>query len=492
MRLRLLASLVAVLLAVGAGSATALPVDTPVITSDNVTLVTTLPEAVGAISMQFASDKPVMYLSTLKGIHTYDVSDPRAPRRLGYLPMLAYQNEAMSLGERPNGEKFLLVASNGAVVTTGGFTDTSNRAVVVVDVTDPGNPREVAARQVDTRTHTVSCGTPSCEYAYSDGRSQGRISIIDLTDFRNPKMAGTYASVVPSGHDQDLDDAGVLWHVGGQGAVALDISNPTAPVQLNSTDRNGLSSADYSGKPWNNFILHNSYRPNARAFDDSAVDADGRPTSGSPSLARGNVLLVTEEDYVNTGGGRCGDFEGSFQTWHVPYLDAGRYAQDNPSNAGGGGTITPLDRWNTELLDSGIETPAGAFCSSHYFDYNAPGFVAQGWYQQGTRILDVRDPADIKQVGYFFTGAMETWAAYWVPVRNAKGKVTGRTSNLVYTADAVRGVDVLEVGLPTDKLPKDTRNKRAPVMQEWLAPAPTSGSTKDPDWGWLCRLPSTG
>ena len=32
------------------------------------------------------------------------------------------------------------------------------------------------------------------------------------------------------------------------------------------------------------------------------------------------------------------------------------------------------------------------------------GFIAQGWYQQGMRILDVRDPMNIKQVGYFFAG----------------------------------------------------------------------------------------
>jgi hypothetical protein len=193
-------------------------------------------------------------------------------------------------------------------------------------------------------------------------------------------------------------------------------------------------------------------------------------------LRRGNVLLVTEEDYlqISPNVGQCGDYEGSFQTWHVPYLHAGQYAKDNPNGQAGKGTMRSLDRCNTELLDSKTTTPAGAFCSAHYFDYNQPGFVAQGWYQQGTRILDVRDPRNIKQVGYFFTGAMETWAAYWVPVRNGRGQVTDRSSNLVDTVDAVRGIDATRVGLPSDQSPR----------------APSPSAPRSCRSGWRARRPS--
>jgi hypothetical protein len=387
---------------------------------------------------------------------------------VGVAPLVNYQNEAMSLGERPNGDKFLIIASNEAIVSPDGTTATNNRHAVVVEVTDPTNPKVVGDTPTTTRTHTISCGTPTCEYAYSDGRTQGAMSIIDLRNFRNPKMANTYRSVVPSGHDEDLDDAGILWHVGGQGSVALDISKPRQPVPLNSTDADGVASDDYTGKPYNNFIHHNSLRPNARSFRQTR-GSNGRLTSGTPSLRRGNVLLVTEEDYlqISPNVGQCGGYEGSFQTWHVPYLHAGQYAKDKPNGQAGKGTMRSLDRWNTELLDSKTTTPAGAFCSAHYFDYNQPGFVAQGWYQQGTRILDVRDPRNIKQVGYFFTGAMETWAAYWVPVRNGRGQVTDKSSNLVYTVDAVRGIDVLRVGLPSDQSPRDTEPKRAPILPQW-------------------------
>jgi hypothetical protein len=96
-------------------------------------------------------------------------------------------------------------------------------------------------------------------------------------------------------------------------------------VPLNSTDADGVASDDCTGKPYNNFIHHNSFRPNARSFRHTR-GSNGRLTSGAPSLRRGNVLLVTEEDYlqISPNVGQCGDYEGSFQTGHVPYLHAGQ------------------------------------------------------------------------------------------------------------------------------------------------------------------------
>ncbi|HEU4481191.1 MAG TPA: hypothetical protein VFS18_04840, partial [Actinomycetota bacterium] len=434
------------------------------VTSENVESVGRLAEGAGAISMQFSSDTPHMYLSTLKGLQIYDISDPKAPELVGAEVLPHYQNEAMSLGERGK-NKFVIIASTQAGASTTGDVDTSSRRIWVVDVTDPANPEVVGSTATDTRTHTVSCLTKSCEYAYSDGRTQGAISIIDLRDITAPKMVGTYESVVPQGHDQDVDEAGLVWHVGGQGAVALDVSKPTKPVPVASTNGFGVESADREGQPWNNFILHNSARPHAKSFK----------TNAAPSLKNGNILMATEED---TGVGECGPEYGSFSTWHIPYLDAGKYKKDNPELKFGNGRIAPLDLWYPE--DAGVY---GHACSAHYFDYNEAGFVAQGWYELGTRILDVRDPENIKQVGFFIGNDVETWAAYWVPSRNKKGKATGKPSNIVYTADAVRGVDILEVELP-GKSAKKTRAVTAPTLPPLLTPA-VSVPTKE--YGFVCR-----
>ena len=120
---------------------------------------------------------------------------------------------------------------------------------------------------------------------------------------------------------------------------------------------------------------------------------------------------------------------------------------------------------------SAAQTPVGGFCSAHWFDYHQSGVIAQGWYQQGLRIIDVNDPRTIKQSGYFTAGASEVWDAYWVPARNADGtaKANREKTNIVYTADALRGIDVLEVsGLPPAVEPrKPTRQ----VTDPFLSPA---------------------
>jgi hypothetical protein len=459
------AGLLALSLLPGPVGAQTLPGD-PVPASTNLESIGRLAEGAGAISMEFSSDTPHMYLSTLKGVQIYDISDPAVPSLVGFEALPHYQNEAMSLGERKNGDKFVLIASGLAGASTTGDVGTSSRFVWVVDVTDPANPEVTGSTQTDSRTHTVSCLTKECEYAYSDGRSQGFISIIDLRDLTAPKMAGTYESVVPQGHDQDLDAAGVLWHVGGQGAVALDVSKPTKPVPLNSTNAAGVGTPDREGNPYNNFILHNSARPNAKAFKAGAA----------PSLKAGNILLATEED---TGAGECGPDLGGFSTWHIPYLDAGKYKKANPKLNMGGGSVAPLDMWYPEDL------AVGANCSAHYFDYNEDGFVTQGWYELGTRVLDVRNPKNIKQVGFFYGQGMEAWASYWVPERDAKGKATGGSSDIVYTADAARGVDILRF-TPPGKSSRNTRPIEAPDLD--FVPLADFASLPSKKYGYLCRL----
>jgi hypothetical protein len=89
-----------------------------------------------------------------------------------------------------------------------------------------------------------------------------------------------------------------------------------------------------------------------------------------------------------------------------------------------------------------------AFCSAHWFDVHQSGIVAQGFYEGGLRLIDVRDPRDLKEYGYVASGLSEVWDAYWVPQRNKNGVAGGNKTNIVYTVDAVRGLDVYTVDLP--------------------------------------------
>ena len=99
-------------------------------------------------------------------------------------------------------------------------------------------------------------------------------------------------------------------------------------------------------------------------------------------------------------------------------------------------------------VGEGVVGPDMAFCSAHWFDYHQSGIVAQGYYAGGLRLIDVRDPSNLKEYGYVASGLSEVWDAYWVPQRNKNGVATGSKTNIVYTVDIVRGLDVYTVDLP--------------------------------------------
>ena len=78
--------------------------------------------------------------------------------------------------------------------------------------------------------------------------------------------------------------------------------------------------------------------------------------------------------------------------------------------------------------------------SAHYFDV-LQNVVAQGWYEQGMRLLDVTDPADIRQIGYLIPPDGVSWAAYFAP--------TDPDGRVLYMLDASLGLIVLEYDRPT-------------------------------------------
>ena len=412
-------------------------VSVPVITSPNIRFVANVPDTAG-ISGVFAKSAPYFYVSSTDSITVYDVSDPVRPRITGVLPNIVFENEAMNYGEKKvDGvtNRFVLVGVDlvEASPTAPDHIGRSNE-VMLVDVTDPTAPRIRSRVPTTTNTHTVSCiHETDCQYAYTAGRN-GTFSIVDLTDIDHPRevdadpatdgvqpfsspAAGPNAAFSSgAGHKWNFDDAGYGVHTGSGGSAIFDVSQPTAPRLVATTDEHGVTG------PWNDFIHHNSARPNAARF-----------TAGqAPSVANGNVLLVTEEDYENTDCATAG----SFQTWKIGGLD------------GTPGSVTPLDRINPVDAGEGVSAPHMAFCSAHWFDYHPAGIVAQGYYEGGLRLLDVRDATDIKEYGYVASGLSEVWDAYWVPQRNKNGVAGTARTNIVYTVDAVRGLDVYTVDLP--------------------------------------------
>ena len=401
-------------------------VQVPQLSSPNVRLVHNVP-AVTAISGCHMKSAPVFVTSGLDSITVFDTTDPLRPKVAGVLDDIVFENEAMSCAERTIGGRtvrFVLVGIDLTQTSTGdvehirpvGFDE-----FMVVDVTDPAKPRIRSRAATSSSTHTVTCvRDTACEWVYTAGGS-----VVDLRDLDHPIETKVLDSPAlaenpgfggGAGHKWNFDDAGYGIHTGSGGSAVFDVRDPADPTMVADMGHEGVA------KDWNDFIHHNADRPNAAEFIAGA----------SPSVLLGNVLLVTEEDYENP---ECAT-AGSFQTWHVTSLD------------GTPGSIKKLDRINPVGTLEGIAAPAMAFCSAHWFDYHQSGIVAQGYYEGGLRLIDVRNPRELVEYGFFTSGLSEVWDAYWYPVRNVHGVATGKKTNIVYTADVVRGLDVFTVALP--------------------------------------------
>ena len=259
-------------------------VSVPVISSPNIRFVGNFPDT-AAISGVFAKSAPYFYVSSTDSITVFDVSDPVHPRPTGVLPNLVFENEAMNYGEKlVDGvvNRFVLV---GADLVEYSPTDPAyvaeDNEMMVVDVTDPANPYIRSRLKTQTNTHTVSClEETNCQYAYTAGRN-GQFSVVDLSDLDNPREAGVFTSPAGgpnarfkrgAGHKWNFDDAGYGVHTGSGGSAIFDVSDPTAPRVVATTDANGVTG------PWNNFIHHNAARPNAFEFD----------AGQAPNLSMGN------------------------------------------------------------------------------------------------------------------------------------------------------------------------------------------------------------
>jgi hypothetical protein len=422
------------LVATTATTASAAP-DPPLATSSNVHLLDHIPGS--AAGMNFKDH--YAYVTGWGGITVLDIATPAAPQVVGAVSLPHFENEDVDLcGDT------LLVTNDREAKDLGSI-------LYVLSLAEPTSPTVVGVLPLGLTGsgrgsgHIANFVKPDCSQVWMDGGDH--VEVVDLSDPTAPRSLGKFASAAADSeafnvsHDTERDSKGNLWNVGGGGAAAYKLTDdPLAPRLLGTTGAAGRNPS-----PYNDFILHNSQR-------------------------RGNTLLITEEDYVDTDevppGGCRG--QGKFETWDASNLKS----------------IKPLDTWETELngmFTSGAvdsKAPVTANCSSHWFDARS-GIAAVGWYEQGVRFLDYRRPADIQQVGYYIPANGSTWAAYWSP--------TDTTGEIVYTADAYRGIDVLRIdggGLKSKKV-------AAPVPSSWFGTSSNTTFSAHPTFGWVCPVNTT-
>jgi hypothetical protein len=412
----------------------------PLATSSNVHVLGHIPGS--AAGMNFKDH--YAFVSGWGGLTVLDIANADEPLIVGALPLPHFENEDVDLCGN-----VLLVVNDREAKDLGSI-------MYVIDISDPTSPKPEAVLPLGLTGngrgsgHIANFVKPDCTQAWVDGGDH--VEVVDLTDPAAPHSLGKFESAASMSdkfkvsHDTELDSTGTIWNVGGGGAAAYRLTtSPLNPQLLGTTGAAGVNPS-----PYNDFILHNSQR-------------------------RGKTLLITEEDYIDTDevppGGCRG--QGKFETWDISGLKTG--------------AITPQDTWETELngmftggaVDS--KAPVTVNCSSHWFDAKN-NVAAVGWYEQGVRFLSYRTPTDIQQVGYYIPANGSTWAAYWSP--------TDPNGEVVYTADAYRGVDVLKI----DGGGMNGKKVKAPVRSEWFgSQASQTSSFSDsfqshPIFGFVCPV----
>ncbi len=484
--------------------------DTVPLMSGNVTPKLTLP--VGhPIGARFRDN--YMFVTGTEGLTVYDISDPVLPKLAGALPLPHFENEDVDLGGNtllisndPSegvGILYVIDISNPTqptikgVLANGTIGDPGVNAILGELGLDP------APIPLETGTgHTASCVDKRCQWAYLAGTAEG-ITIVDLRDPAAPKVAGKFVPAITglTTHDVQIDGKGLAWIVGADGTAAYDVTDPLHPALVARTDEAIKNSGQLGvpslpddpifhfgeaiggeGENPIDLIHHDSLRlgtvalhgnanttrfelPNGQGFDTKHFTQQKGKTY--PAGGDSPVLGIVEEDYTRP---TCKG-AGSFQTW-------GKTDQQTSTGATKFGM---LDMYVTELETLVTQrgwAPADGLCSAHYFDYR-DGIVAGGWYEEGTRFLDVRDPTNVKQVGYWVPTKGQTWSVVFAP--------TDPTGKTVYALDYARGIDVLQL----DR--SDLRPRTAPVRRSWLADEHGTGqaravTSQRSRYGWVCRL----
>jgi hypothetical protein len=435
-RLSAAALLAVALVVLNAFPAAAVTPEPPLAASSNVHVLDHIPGT--AAGMNFKDH--YAFVTGWTGVMVLDIAKPDSPQVVGELPLPHFENEDVDL------------CGNTLVVVNDREAKDLGSVMYVVDITSPTAPTIRAVLPLGLTGngrgsgHIANFVKPDCTQTWIDGGDH--VEVVDLTIPSAPRSLGKFESAASMSdnfkvsHDTELDSTGTIWNVGGGGAAAYRLTaDPLAPQLLATTGEAGRNPS-----PYNDFILHNSQR-------------------------RGKTLLITEEDYIDQDevppGGCRG--QGKFETWDVSRL--------------GSGIIAPLDTWETELngmFTSGAvdsKAPVTVNCSSHWFDAK-DGVAAVGWYEQGVRFLNYNWPRDIQQVGYYIPANGSTWAAYWSP--------TDPNGEIVYTADAYRGVDVLKI----DGGGVGGKKVRAPVPGGWLG-SPTADANvfqPHPVYGFMCPV----
>src|SRR5258708_8924005 len=371
--------------------------------SQNIQFLANLPIP-SAISLGFIGN--TVFVSTVVGVYSVDISDPANPQLMGALPMYIWENEHMQVDPARN---LLFIARDPRGFTTPATTAFPYGAVHVIDVSNPRAMVQVGFHLQPTG-HTTAC-INDCKFLWVSGPASPGIQIpagadpawggrpvwgLDISDPANPVDCphfidlGNHNGLTDYDHVADVDAMGIAWETGsghirgywtqgehfdpGTGQVRTATGCEPIPYGGGNVDEGQLAGQGGS--------MHNSSR-------NLNLSVTGRRGA---RIAAPEKVTVTD---CNTSG--------RFVTYDL----GGSYSGQAWTSAGKNYKLRRLDTWTPQN-----QAGSTGCDSSHWFTDRGDGLIAIAFYTQGTPLLDIRDPRHIKEAGFFNVQNTDTWSAY--------------------------------------------------------------------------------
>ncbi|MFJ8581045.1 LVIVD repeat-containing protein [Micromonospora sp. NPDC093277] len=373
----------------------------------------------------------VMVANGTGGLAIWSLKNPEQPEYIAAVTVDQLKQPGETMTQFWEGENLTVDSRRKLVFLT---RDSGTKGLFIIDINDPWHPKLLGFHPVPLG-HTATC-INDCRFIWSVGSGvRGASSPVYVTDVRDVNHPFTYSQAVISDvrrtgatggstHSVDVDFDGVVW-VSGSGGVRgywtegkhLD---PATKAERYATAYDPIPYAGGSVTGRESAFLHNAYR-----FPNALGD---RPA--------GDVVLITNEnnnqDCAKAGVFILASLEGTHD---------GEGITSTPENPV---KMTQLATYSPGGKPGHYVDPTGKAgdCSAHWFTVNG-NIVAAGFYEQGVRFLDISDPRNPQQVGWFrvpdraagpdgpaIIGSNAS-SAYW-------------HNGYVYVPDYGRGVDVLK------------------------------------------------
>jgi len=282
-----------------------------------------------------------------------------------------------------------------------------------VDATDPGNAFEVFNLPGPTSVWRDIKTYQNFAYVVTEGPGAGTgLQIVDLTDPHQPVHVATYTgSGFTTAHNIWIDTAtGVAYACGasGGGMHILSLADPVNPVEL-----------DF----FNPYYIHDLYVGNGRAY--------------AGAINSGSLRIIDVSNPANPFTIASHFYSGAVT--HNAWPIAGETHCATSDETGGG----HMKIWNIQNLQN-------ISLVSEYVPSNEYGVVHNiiiredmayiSHYKAGVRIVDVTNPANPVEVGYYDTHPQSTGGAFdgdW-------GVYPFRSDDVLYASDRQNGLFVLE------------------------------------------------